>query len=77
MIWVDGGDSGDRLLKSVMDSLGWIIQVVVRSQQTQSFVLLKKRWVVERTFGWLNWYRELSKDDRRLPAFSQAMYTSP
>jgi len=26
--------------------------------------LLKKRWVVEQTFGWLNWYRGLSKDDQ-------------
>jgi len=33
-------------------------------QQTQGFVLLKKSSVVEQTFGWLNWYRGLSKDDR-------------
>jgi len=38
--------------------------VVLRPQQTQGFVLLKKRSVVEQTFGWLNWYRGLSKDDR-------------
>src|SRR4028118_2353608 len=61
---VDRGDSGHRFLKSVMDCLGWIIQVVLRPQQTQGFVLLKKRSVVEQTFGWLNWYRGLSKDDR-------------
>jgi putative transposase len=53
-----------------MDSLGWMIQVVLRQQQTQGFVLLKKRSVVEQTFGLLNWYRRLSKDDRRLPASS-------
>ncbi|MEO0455890.1 MAG: transposase, partial [Cyanobacteria bacterium P01_A01_bin.114] len=35
--------------------------------------LLKKRWVVERTFGWWNWYRRLSKDYERLPASSEAM----
>ncbi|WP_445241566.1 hypothetical protein [Microcoleus vaginatus] len=29
---VDRGDSGERFLKSVMDSLGWMIQVVLRSQ---------------------------------------------
>jgi putative transposase len=54
-----------------MDCLGWMIQVVLRPQQTQGFVLLKKRSVVEQTFGWLNCYRRLSKDDRRLPACSQ------
>ncbi|NQE36815.1 hypothetical protein [Microcoleus asticus] len=43
LIWIDRGDSGQRFLKWVMDSLGWIIQVVLRLQQTQGFVLLKKR----------------------------------
>ena len=56
LIWVDRGDSGHRFLKSVMDSLGWMIYVVLRAQQTQGFGLLKKRSVVEQTFGWLNWY---------------------
>ena len=59
------------ILKSVMNCLGWMIQVVLRPQQTQGFVLLKKRSVVEQTFGWLNCYRRLSKDDRRLPACSR------
>jgi len=67
---VDRGDSGHQFLKWVMDCLGWMIQVVLRQQQTQGFVLLKKRSVVEQTFGLLNWYRRLSKDDRRLPASS-------
>ncbi|MBD1830235.1 hypothetical protein H6F71_22980 [Microcoleus sp. FACHB-61] len=47
IIWVDRGDSRHRFLKSVMDSLEWMIQVVLRPQQTQGFVLLKKD-------GWLN-----------------------
>ena len=50
----DRGDSGDRFLKSVMYSLGWIIQVVLPPQQIQSFVLRKKRSVVEQSFSWLN-----------------------
>ena len=73
LIWVDGGDSDPPFFKSVMDSWGWMIQVVLRPQQTQGFVLLKKRWVVEQTFGLLNWYRRLRNDDRRLPACSQLM----
>jgi transposase len=54
LIWVDRADSGDRFLKSVMYSLGWIIQVVLPPQQIQSFVLRKKRSVVEQSFSWLN-----------------------
>jgi transposase len=54
LIGVDRGDSGDRFLKSVMDSLGWIIQVVLPPQQIQCLVLRKKRSVVEQSFSWLN-----------------------
>jgi transposase len=55
-IWVDGGEGDHPFFKSVMDSWGWMIQVVLWLQQTQGFVLQKKRSVVEQTFGWLNWY---------------------
>jgi len=37
----------------VMDVCRWIVQVVLRPKETKGFVLLPKRWVVERTFGWL------------------------
>jgi len=53
-IWVDRGDSGDGFLKSVMDCLGWIIQVVLPPQHIQGLVLRKKRSVVEQSFSWLN-----------------------
>lgn len=53
LIWVDGGNSCEPLIMWVMDLYGWMVQFLLRPQQTKSFVLLKKRWVVERTFGWL------------------------
>jgi transposase len=39
--------------------------------EKKGFVHLPKRWVVERTFGWLNWCRRLSKDYERLPETSE------
>jgi putative transposase len=42
------------------------LAVVWRPKQTKKFVLLPRRWVVERTFGWLNHSRRLSKSDERL-----------
>ena len=73
LIWVDGGYSGTPFLQWAMDSFRWVIQVVLRPKETKGFTLVKKRWVVERTFGWWNWYRRLSKDYERLPASSEAM----
>ena len=73
VIWVDGGYRGQPFRRWVMDSFRWIVWVVLRPEQTKGFVLLKKRWVVERTFGWLNWYRRLSKDYERQPASAEAM----
>lgn len=71
LIWVDRGYSGSPFLMWVMDAFRWVVQVVLRPEQTVGLVVLKKRWIVERTFGWLNWYRRLSKDYERLPANSQ------
>jgi putative transposase len=38
------------------------IEIVKRSDQTKGFVVLPKRWIVERTIGWLNRCRRLAKD---------------
>ncbi len=45
----------------------------MRSDDMKGFVLLPKRWVVERTFGWFNHYRRLSKDDESLVRNSESM----
>jgi putative transposase len=49
------------------------VEVVNRRPQDEGFVLLPKRWVVERTFAWLGRYRRLSKDYERLCSTSEAM----
>jgi transposase len=69
-IWADGGFDGATFMMWVMDTCGWILKVVLRPQQTKGFVLLKKRWVVERTFGWLMNCRRLVRDYERLPETS-------
>jgi transposase len=73
LVWVDGGYRGPNFLRWVMDRYGWIIQVVLRPQEAQGFVLLKKRWIVERTFGWWRWARRLVQDYEQLPENSEAM----
>lgn len=63
-IWVDGGYDGRPFMVWVMDVCRWIVQVVWRPAQTKGFSLLKKRWFVERTFGWLLQSRRLVRDAR-------------
>ncbi len=72
-IWVDGGYRGEGLRRWVMDTYHWILETVLRSGTAQGFKVLPRRWVVERTFGWFNWCRRLSKDYEVLPATSEAM----
>lgn len=72
-IWVDGGYDGNPFLMWVMDVCRWIVQVVLRPEQTQGFVLLKKRWVVERTFGWLMQSRRLVRDYELLPETAETL----
>lgn len=72
-IWVDGGFDGDPFMRWVMDCCRWIVQVVLRPEHTQGFVLLKKRWVVERTFGWLMHCRRLTRDYELLPETSETL----
>jgi len=71
-ICVDAGYQGEQFMRWVMDTYRWILTVVKRPAFTQGFVLLPKRWIVERTFGWLNWCRRLSKDYELLPQTSES-----
>jgi putative transposase len=64
-IWVDGGYAG-RLVDWVAGRFAFSLAVVLRPKEHKGFVLLPRRWVVERTFGWLNHSRRLSKSYERL-----------
>ena len=71
-IWADGGYAG-KLIGWVQETCGWVLEIIKRSDVVKGFKLLPRRWVVERTFGWLGRYRRLSKDYERLPESSEAM----
>ena len=57
----------------VKDIYGWILQTILRPVGLKSFVVLPKRWIVERTFAWLARYRRHSKDYERTTASSEAL----
>jgi putative transposase len=70
VLWVDAGYRGDSFALAVWLMIQARIEVIQR--QGAGFEILPKRWVVERTFGWLNWYRRLSQDYERLLEMSEA-----
>jgi putative transposase len=72
LIWADGGYRG-RLVRWTAVTCGWVLQIVKRTDDQRGFVVLPKRWIVERTFGWLNKWRRLSKDYEVLPQTSEAL----
>ena len=72
LIWADGGYAG-KLIEWVAEVGQWVLEIVKRNDDVKGFVVLPRRWVVERTFGWLGRYRRLSKDYEQLPESSENM----
>ena len=57
----------------VKSTFGRILQTVLRPVGVKGFVILPKRWIVERSFAWISKYRRNSKDYERKPESSKAM----
>jgi putative transposase len=72
LIWADGGYAG-QLIEWVKRLCGSTLEIVKRNDDAKGFVVLPKRWIVERTFGWFGWYRRLSKDYEEQTVNSEAM----
>jgi putative transposase len=64
---------GGTLPSLVQDLYGWKLEVVHKAKDQKGFVVLPKRWIVERTFAWFGKYRRLSKDYEFEPDSSAAM----
>ena len=63
MSFVDGGYQGDEAQRAAFEASRIAVTVVKRTdKEVKGFVVLPKRWVVERTLGWINRARRLSKD---------------
>jgi putative transposase len=73
VVWVDGIYEKEWLIDWARSECGWELQVVKRTDKEKGFKVLPKRWVVERTFGWLGRYRRLSKDYEELTETREAM----
>jgi putative transposase len=73
VIFADSAYGRNNLPECVKSAFGWLLQTVLRPAKVKGFMVLPKRWIVERTFGWLGRYRRHSKDYERNAASSEAM----
>ena len=66
LAFVDQGYTGEEPAQAAREE-GIELHVVKLAEAKKGFVLLPRRWVVERSFGWLNRFRRLARDYERLP----------
>src|ERR1700733_13494218 len=71
-VWADSGYNRS-FLGGFLAGAKWVLEIVHRAVGAVGFVLLPKRWMVERTFAWLGRFRRHSKDYERLTDSSEAM----
>ena len=72
IMWADTGYNGAPLARYARAVAAITVEVVARTSP-HSFQVLRRRWVIERTFGWLMRYRRLVRDYERTTANSEAM----
>jgi putative transposase len=72
LLWADGGYSG-QLVTWAAHTLGLAVEIVRKVAGQVGFQVLPRRWVVERTFAWINRCRRTVRDYERLPAHHAAM----
>jgi transposase len=61
-IIADGGYAGEKLKHALAELGRWTVEIIRRCDTAKGFAVLPRRWVVERTFAWLNRCRRLTKD---------------
>lgn len=71
-VFADGGYAGDKLRDAMAGQGQWKIEIIKRSDTAKGFVLLPRRWVVERTLAQLNRCRRLAKDFEACIASAEA-----
>jgi transposase len=66
LVWADGGYNARQVQTAAASQPPLKLEIVKRSDDVKGFVVLPRRWVVERTFSWLGRNRRLGKDYENL-----------
>ena len=70
-VWADSAYNVGALFAWIAAHCRWVLEVVNKRPGQTTFEVQKWRWIVERTFGWFNRYRRLSKDYEKYPRNSE------
>src|SRR5215207_3590250 len=72
-IWADGAYSGEELAKWCEEQGEWELEIVERDKKAKGFKVVSKRWIIERTLGWLRRDRPQAKDYERKVQTSETL----
>jgi len=72
-IWADAAYRGQELANWCKNEGNWDLEVVERPSGQRGFSVQPRRWVVERTFGWISRNRRMSKDYERKVQTSETL----
>ncbi len=65
-LWADGGYQGPKLASTLQEmGLAELVEIVNKLKESKGFMVIPRRWVVERTFAWMSRCRRLAKDFER------------
>lgn len=73
-VFADGGYAG-RLVEWARDKTHVTLEIVRRKPWMQGFVVIRRRWVVERTFAWIMKRRRLVRDYEQLTGLAETLIT--
>lgn len=73
VVFADSAYKKGGLPEWLQGTFRWLLQPVLRPVRTRRFVVLPKRWIVERTFAWIMRHRRHARDYERLPQNSEAL----
>ena len=71
-VFADGGYAG-KLVVWAKDKTNLVLEIIRRLPWAEGFVVIKRRWVVERTFAWIMKCRRLVRDYEQLPAVAETL----
>lgn len=73
VIFADAGYQGERVQQTARKTGCWRIEIVRRAKHAEGFVVIAKRWIVERTLAWISRNRRLARDFENLARTAAAL----